>query len=46
VEIHLTPTEYRLLRHLAERPGSVVGHAELLTAVWAPDTATTSTCSG
>jgi DNA-binding response OmpR family regulator len=33
-EIHLTPTEYRLLRHLAERPGSVVGHAELLTAVW------------
>ena len=34
VEIHLTPTEYRLLRHLAERPGSVVGHAELLTAVW------------
>jgi two-component system KDP operon response regulator KdpE len=34
VEVHLTPTEYRLLRHLAERPGSVVGHAELLTAVW------------
>jgi DNA-binding response OmpR family regulator len=35
-EIHLTPTEYRLLRHLAERPGSVVSHAELLTAVWGP----------
>ncbi len=33
-EIHLTPTEYRLLRHLAERPGSVIGHAELLAAVW------------
>lgn len=33
-EIHLTPTEYRLLRHLAERPESVVSHAELLTAVW------------
>ena len=33
-EIHLTPTEYRLLRHLAERPESVVGHADLLTAVW------------
>jgi len=33
-EIHLTPTEYRLLRHLAERPESVVGHADLLAAVW------------
>jgi DNA-binding response OmpR family regulator len=33
-EIHLTRTEYRLLRHLAERPESVVGHADLLTAVW------------
>jgi DNA-binding response OmpR family regulator len=33
-EVHLTPTEYRLLRHLAERPESVVGHADLLTAVW------------
>jgi len=33
-EIHLTRTEYRLLRHLAERPGSVIGHADLLTAVW------------
>ena len=33
-EIHLTPTEYRLLRHLAERPESVVSHADLLTAVW------------
>jgi two-component system KDP operon response regulator KdpE len=35
-EVHLTPTEYRLLRHLAERPDSVVGHTELLTAVWGP----------
>ena len=33
-EVHLTPTEYRLLRHLAERPESVVSHADLLTAVW------------
>ena len=33
-EVHLTPTEYRLLRHLAERPESVVGHAALLAAVW------------
>ncbi len=35
-EVHLTPTEYRLLRHLAERPESVVGHTDLLTAVWGP----------
>ncbi len=33
-EVHLTPTEYRLLRHLAERPGVLVTHAELLVAVW------------
>lgn len=33
-EIHLTPTEYRLLRHLAERPEAVVGHGDLLAAVW------------
>lgn len=34
VAVHLTPTEYRLLRHLAERPGRLVPHAELLVAVW------------
>ncbi len=34
VPIHLTPTEHRLLRHLAERPGVLVPHAELLVAVW------------
>lgn len=34
--VHLTPTEYRLLRHLAERPGVLVAHAELLAAVWGP----------
>jgi len=33
-EVHLTPTEYRLLRHLAERQESVVGHTDLLAAVW------------
>jgi two-component system KDP operon response regulator KdpE len=32
--VHLTPTEYRLLRHLADRPGVLVPHAELLVAVW------------
>ncbi len=34
--LHLTPTEYRLLRHLAERPGVLVPHADLLVAVWGP----------
>jgi DNA-binding response OmpR family regulator len=32
--VHLTPTEYRVLRHLAERPGALLAHAELLTAAW------------
>ncbi len=36
IEIHLTPTEFRLLRHLAERPGELVRHRELLQAVWGP----------
>jgi DNA-binding response OmpR family regulator len=34
--VHLSPTEYRLLRHLAERPGEVITHADLLRAVWGP----------
>ena len=34
VEIHLTPTEFRLLQHLAEHPDRVVSHRELLEAVW------------
>jgi DNA-binding response OmpR family regulator len=37
IEIHLTPTEFRLLRHLAERPGELVAHRELLQAVWGPN---------
>lgn len=32
--IHLTPTEFRLLHHLADRPGQLVRHADLLGAVW------------
>jgi two-component system KDP operon response regulator KdpE len=35
-EVHLTPTEYRLLRHLAAQPGVLVGHRDLLAAVWGP----------
>lgn len=34
--IHLTPTEYALLRELATRPGRLVSHAELLQRVWGP----------
>jgi two-component system KDP operon response regulator KdpE len=34
--VHLTPTEYRVLRHLAERPDTLVAHAELLDAIWGP----------
>jgi DNA-binding winged helix-turn-helix (wHTH) protein len=36
VEAHLTPTEFRLLRHLAEHPDRLVGHRELLARVWGP----------
>jgi DNA-binding winged helix-turn-helix (wHTH) protein len=34
VDVHLTPTEFRLLLHLAEHPDRVAGHHELLTQVW------------
>lgn len=33
-EVHLTPTEFDILQFLAERMGKVVGHRELLKAVW------------
>ena len=33
-EIDLTPTEFRLLRYLAERPGRVFGRETLLDEVW------------
>jgi two-component system OmpR family response regulator len=35
-DIRLTPTEFRLLSYLAENAGRVVGHTELLSAVWNP----------
>ena len=35
-EIHLTPTEFRLLVALARRPGELVAHADLLRGVWGP----------
>jgi two-component system KDP operon response regulator KdpE len=33
-EVHLTPTERRIVEALARRPGQVVGHEELLEEVW------------
>jgi two-component system phosphate regulon response regulator PhoB len=33
-EVHLGPTEYRLLDHLMEHPGRVFTRAQLLDAVW------------
>ena len=32
--VKLGPTEYRLLRHLLERPGRVLSRQQLLEAVW------------
>jgi two-component system KDP operon response regulator KdpE len=34
--IHLTPTEYRLLRELAEHPDELLSREDLLTRVWGP----------
>lgn len=33
-EIHLGPTEFRLLEHMMEKPGRVFSRASLLDAVW------------
>jgi two-component system phosphate regulon response regulator PhoB len=33
-DIHLGPTEFRLLEHLLEKPGRVFTRAQLLDAVW------------
>lgn len=34
--LHLTPTEYALLRELATHPGQLLSHAALLRRVWGP----------
>jgi two-component system, OmpR family, KDP operon response regulator KdpE len=38
-EVHLTPTEYALLRELAGNAGKVLTHQMLLTRVWGPASA-------
>ena len=37
MEVHLTPTEYRLLQVLVQNAGKVVTHRQLLKEVWGPD---------
>ena len=41
-EVHLTPTEFELLRALARNRGRLMTHRALLTEVWGPATPTTS----
>ncbi len=36
VEVHLTPTEYDVLKYLATHAGKVITHHTLLRAVWGP----------
>ncbi|MGE0798927.1 MAG: response regulator [Lautropia sp.] len=36
-EVHLTPTEFRLLARLVRNAGQVVTHRQLLLDVWGPD---------
>ncbi len=33
-EVHLTPTEFRLLKYMAQNQGKVVSHRKILQAVW------------
>jgi two-component system KDP operon response regulator KdpE len=35
-EVHLTPTEWRIVIHLACNPGRLVTRAQLVEAVWGP----------
>ena len=36
-KVHLTPTEYDLLYHLAQNAGKVITHRVLLQSVWGPE---------
>lgn len=35
--IKLTPTEYKLLQHLAQQAGKLIPHSDLLSKVWGPE---------
>ena len=45
-DIRLTPTEWHLLEVLAQSPGRLVGHQQLLREVWGPATSARRTTSG
>jgi two-component system KDP operon response regulator KdpE len=36
-EVHLTPTEYEILRLLAVNPGKIITHRMILAQVWGPE---------
>lgn len=36
-EIHLRPTEYKLLHHFVNHPGKLLSHENLLSRVWGPE---------
>lgn len=36
-DIHLTPTEFKLLHYLAQNQGKVISHRAILQAVWGPE---------
>lgn len=36
-EIHLRPTEYKLLHHFINHPGKLLSHENLLSRVWGPE---------
>jgi two-component system KDP operon response regulator KdpE len=42
-EVHLTPTEYDLLKYLATHAGKVLTHPMILRAVWGPEYADDTT---
>ena len=36
-EVHLRPTEYKLLYHFVNNPGKLLSHENLLSKVWGPE---------
>jgi two-component system KDP operon response regulator KdpE len=36
-DVHLTPTEFRLLQYLGQNQGRVMSHRKILQAVWGPE---------
>lgn len=36
-QVKLTPTEYKVLQQLAQQPGKLIPHSDLLSKVWGPE---------